>query len=93
MRRVYVYYRVNPVNDQAAVRTVDELFARMRPLCETPPYRLVRCDDPHTWMEIYEISADFSAFSRHLDEAVRLLDCDKFAEGERHLESFCVPDS
>jgi hypothetical protein len=93
MRRVYVYYRVNPVNDQAAVRTVDELFVRMLPLCEAAPYRLVRCDDPYTWMEIYEISADFSTFTRHLDAAVHLLDCDKFIEGERHQESFCDPDS
>jgi len=42
-------------------------------------------------MEVYEGIVDFASFARQLDEAVRVLDCHRFIEGERHLESFCVP--
>ena len=91
MRSIFIYYRVKPVHVESAARTVEALFARMTQFCGSPPNRLVRCDDPQTWMEMYDVIADFSSFTRHLDEAVRLLGCHEFIEGERHLESFCIP--
>ena len=91
MRHVYIYYRVDPALAATAARGIDTLLAELAPYCATPPRRLTRCDEPELWMEVYEGVADFAAFSRRIDEMVELLGCHRLIEGERHLESFCVP--
>jgi hypothetical protein len=91
VRHLFVYYRIDPTQAAAAARAVDALLVQLAPYCDTPPRRLARCDEPELWMEVYEGIVDFASFARQLDEAVRVLDCHRFIEGERHLESFCVP--
>ena len=91
MQYVYIYYRVAPAQAAAAARGIDSLLAALAPYCAAPPRRLTRCDEPELWMEVYEGVADFAAFTRRIDEMVCLLGCHLLIEGERHLESFCLP--
>jgi hypothetical protein len=91
VRHVYIYYRIDPAQTETAARAVDALLAMLAPQCSTPPHRLTRCDDPELWMEVYEGISDFASFARQIEEVTRALGCHGFIEGERHLESFCVP--
>jgi len=91
VRHVYIYYRIDPAQAETAARAVDALLAMLAPHCATPPYRLTRCDEPELWMEVYAGIADFAVFNQRLDESLNVLGCHRFIEGERHLESFCVP--
>ncbi len=91
MQHVYIYYRIDPAQADAAARAVDALLALLAPHCSAPPRRLARCDDPALWMEVYADVADPLAFARDLDDALRTLDCQRFIAGERHLERFCLP--
>jgi hypothetical protein len=84
----YVYYRVDPAQATLATERIDALLGALAGHCRPPPRRLVRCDDPTTWMEIYEGIADFAAFAAALDAAARTIDCAAFTLGERHLECF-----
>jgi hypothetical protein len=84
----YVYYRVDPAQATLAAERIDGLLGALAGHCRQPPRRLVRCDDPTTWMEIYEGIADFAAFVAALDAATRTFDCAAFTLGERHLECF-----
>lgn len=91
MQHVYIYYRIDPAQAETAAHTVDTLLTLLTPHCATPPRRLTRCADPELWMEVYEGITDVASFTRHIDEAMRLLGCHRFIEGERHQESFCIP--
>lgn len=91
MRHVYIYYRIDPAQADAAARAIDTLLSLLAPHCSVPPRRLTRCDEPLLWMEVYAGIADPVAFARGLDDALRTLDCQRFIAGERHLESFCQP--
>jgi hypothetical protein len=91
VRSAYVYYRIDPALAAAAASAIETLLAMLAPHCATPPRHLTRCDDPDLWLEVYEGIADFASFTRRLAEAVHLLGYHRFIEGERHLESFCVP--
>jgi hypothetical protein len=88
---VYIYYRIDPAQAEAAARAVDALLALLAPHCSAPPRRLARCDDPALWMEVYAGVADPLAFARDIDSALRTLGCQRFIVGERKQESFCVP--
>ena len=91
MKHAYVYYRIAPEQAVAAARAVETLLAMLAPHCATPPRYLTRCDEPELWMEVYEGIADFTSFTRHIAEAIHVLGYNRFIEGERHVESFCVP--
>ena len=75
-----------------AAAQIDALLNTMTSHCSQPPRRLNRCDDPATWMEIYEGIADFTTFAAALDGAVLSFGCAAFTQGERHLECFSAPD-
>jgi hypothetical protein len=91
VRSVYVYYRIDPVQAPLAAARVAAVLAAMAAHCSAPPRRLSRCDDPATWMEIYEDIADFAAFVAALEVAVAGAGCAGFTLGERHLECFFTP--
>lgn len=92
MKHAYVYYRIDPIQAGLAARRIDALLDALARYCSQRPRRLRRCDDPTTWMEIYEGIADFAAFSAALDRAVLDLDCAGTTMGERHLECFSASD-
>ena len=93
MRHAYVYYRIDPAQLGLAALRIDALLNAMAGHCGQPPHRLYRCDDPLTWMEIYEDIADFAAFSVALNAAVQVFDCQSFTQGERHLECFAAANA
>lgn len=92
MKSAYVYYRVDPAQAGLAATRIDALLSTMAAHCSQPPRRLIRCDDPATWMEIYEEIADFTTFAAALNAAVQTFNCAAFAQDERHLECFSAPD-
>lgn len=91
MRHAYVYYRVVPAQAALAAERVDGLLKALAVHCSRPPRRLVRCDDPATWMETYEGIDDFPVFAKALHAATDRLGCHDFIEGKRHLECFSSP--
>jgi hypothetical protein len=84
----YVYYRVDPAQATLAGDRIDALLGALAGHCRQPPRRLVRCDDPTTWMEIYEGITNFAPFESDLHAAAQALNCAAFILGERHLECF-----
>lgn len=93
MKHAYVYYRVDAAQASLAASRIDALLGALARHCSQPPRRLQRCDDPSTWMEIYEGIPDFVAFSTALNQAALDLDCAGHTLGERHLECFSAPES
>jgi hypothetical protein len=91
VHHVYVYYRIDPAQATLAATQIDALLVAMAPHCHQPPRRLGRCDDPCTWMEIYEGIADFETFSGTLNSAEQASNCTEFMAGERHRECFSTP--
>jgi hypothetical protein len=92
VKSAYVYYRIDPAQAGLAAIRIDALLGTMAAHCSQPPRRLMRCDDPATWMEIYEGIADFTTFAAALNAAVQDFTCAAFAQSERHLECFSTPD-
>ena len=88
MKSAYVYYRIDPGRAALAADRIDALLAALAPHCSLPPRRLARCDEPSTWMEVYEGIADFGAFGSALDALADRIGCAEFTVGERHLECF-----
>ena len=88
---VYVYYRV--AGESAAARaTISTLMAEVEATTGVAGRLLVRWDDPHTWLEVYEPVNDTTAFMRQLAALVRRFDAKAVAQGgERHLERFAAP--
>lgn len=92
MRQAYIYYRIDSKQADQAAAQIDTLLNLMAPHCGQPPHRLIRCDDPAMWMEIYQGIVDFAAFAAALSTAAGSLNCAAFTLGERHLECFVPPD-
>lgn len=90
MKCAYVYYRIDLAQADRAAARIDALTQAMAPHCRQPPRRLSRCDDPATWMEVYEGIADFAGFARALNAAVAAVGCAEFTRGERQLECFAA---
>jgi hypothetical protein len=88
---VYIYYRIDPAQSEAAARTVDALLALLAPHCSEPPRRLARCDDPALWMEVYPGISNPAAFADALAAAVGSLPVCSGMIGTRHQETFCPP--
>jgi hypothetical protein len=91
VHHVYVYYRIDPAQADLATTQIDALLLAMTPHCNQPARRLIRCDDAHTWMEIYEGITDFEIFSGALNSAEQASNCTEFIAGERHREYFSTP--
>lgn len=91
MRRIFVYYRVDPALAGPAAVCVDAMLAALEAHCSEPPRRLQRCDDTDTWMEAYTPAAGVEAFMHALEAAVIEAGCARFTLGERHLECFIAP--
>ena len=92
MKCAYVYYRIDLAQAAVAAEKIDVLLGTMAARCSQPPRRLARCDDPATWIEIYEGIADYAAFATALSAAARDSNCAAFTQGERHLECFSATD-
>jgi hypothetical protein len=90
VRHAYIYYRIDPAQLDLSTIRIDALLNAMAIHCGQPPRRLSRCDDPLTWMEIYEGIADFTAFAAALNAAVQAFGCQAITRGERHLECFAA---
>ena len=86
--RVYVYYRV--ASDDAGARSaIAALQADVEAETGIAGSLLARCDDPATWMEIYEPVADAAMFARRLEAlALRHRAAAITGDGRRHAECF-----
>ncbi|MCA1978665.1 MAG: DUF4936 family protein [Thiobacillus sp.] len=93
MRDAYVYYRIVPALAAETARCVAALLVAMAPHCTRPPRLMQRCDDPDTWMEIYEGIADWPAFSAALHRCVAETRSAAGVIGGRQLECFCPRDA
>jgi len=91
VRHVYIYYRIDPAQADAAAHAVDALLTQLTPYCAIPPRRLVRCDEPELWMEVYEGIADWAAFETALQVAEAGLTQVGIPFDSRHCECFCPP--
>jgi len=87
-RHVYVYYRV--VADRStAHQAVGALLEAVEAKTGIAGRLLARCDDPQTWMEVYEPVDDVARFTDALQALVshhRVLDI--AADRVRHTECF-----
>lgn len=93
MRAAYVYYRIQPERTDDALLRAAGLMQAMRTFCGLPPRMMQRCDEPATWMEIYEDIADWPAFVSALDRATAESGLASCLAGERHLECFLSRDT
>lgn len=88
MPHLYVYYRIQPGDADAACREVAALQARLSSFCGARPRHMVRCEDGAMWMEVYE---DVSQPETLIDAMQRCLNepgLDILRRSERHLECF-----
>lgn len=90
MLHYYVYYRIAGEARDEFRKRVTAMQAELISQTGVAGRLLVRCDDPQTWMEIYENVADKAKFETALDAAVQHYELDTFlADGEaRHRECF-----
>jgi hypothetical protein len=87
----YIWYRVQG-DVIAAHAAVDGVIKDMYATVGVLGRRLVRRDDPRTWMEIYENVADARRFEEALRMAEQRRNVAEFIEGgKRHLEPFLNP--
>jgi hypothetical protein len=93
VRAAYIYYRVDPACADTAAQGVNALLQAMQAHCGISPRVVQRCDDPTTWMEIYEDIADWPAFVGALDHATAEAEIASCLAGDRHLECFLSRDS
>ena len=86
----YVYYRV--AADTAATRAaIRRLMAEVEARTGISGRLLARCDDPSTWLEIYEPVRNVRAFARTLSTCVRKSAATQVAaEGIRTSECFAA---
>lgn len=90
MLHYYIYYRITREAHDEFRKRVTAMQARLVSQAGVAGKLLVRCDDPQTWMEIYENVADKARFEAALDAAVQHYELGTFlAAGEaRHMECF-----
>jgi hypothetical protein len=84
----YVYYRVSG-NPAVARATVGALIADVETRTGVAGRLLARCDDPGTWMEVYEPVRNARSFARTLAACVRRIGAGEVAvDGVRTSECF-----
>lgn len=87
----YVWYRVG-ADPVAAREAIGALLADVEARSGVAGRLLARCDDPSTWMEVYEPVARAGAFARTLAACVRRHGATRVAvDGRRHCECFAAP--
>jgi len=87
---VYVYYRVDAADHEAAIDAVTQLLADVAADSGVKGRCMRRQDDPDTWMEVYESVGDTAAFCATLARisAAAGLDALLAGAGGRHVERF-----
>jgi hypothetical protein len=87
----YVWYRIAG-DPSAAQAAVDALLHDVFRRAGVSGRRLVRRDDPRTWMEVYEHVGDDALFEHELAAAVERHGIARLVEGgRRHTEPFVLP--
>jgi len=87
---IYVYYRV-AADTAAARRAVGVLLSEIETATGVRGHLLARCEDPATWMEIYEPIDDIAHFSQMLATVVDRHDIAAIAiDRKRHTECFAA---
>ena len=89
MPHLYVYYRIQAEDGDAAREAVAALQARLSSFCGTPPRHMVRCEDGATWMEVYEDVRQPQALVDAMQDCLNEPGLDILRRSERHLECFC----
>jgi hypothetical protein len=86
----YVYYRVD--DDTAVARAkIGALIAEVEARTGISGRLLARCEDPSTWMEVYEPIRDPGSFARTLAACVRSVGAaDVAVDGTRRIECFAA---
>lgn len=93
MSHFYVYYRVAH-NTPTSRATVEAFLAEVAARTGIAGRLLVGCDDPATWMEVYEPVPDAAVFAHELEELVgKHAVAAVAAKGERHVERFVAASS
>lgn len=69
MASFYVYYRVAPAQQTAALAAVSRLFVELQSQTGVTGRLMHRADDATTWMEVYEGLDDTEAFGKILAKA------------------------
>jgi hypothetical protein len=86
----YVYYRVAADTPDARA-AIAALVADVEATTGISGRLLARCDDPSTWMEVYEPVPDASAFGRALAACVERSGAARVAaDGVRRIEHFAA---
>ncbi len=67
---IYVYYTVSDVHMTLARQAVMRILSEIQGKTNILGRLLRRCDDPMTWMEVYENVVDTEHFKQELREAV-----------------------
>ena len=87
---VYVWYRV-AADTPAARAKIGALLADVEARTGVAGRLLARCDDPSTWMEVYEPVGGVGAFTRTLAACVRRQGAAAVAaDGNRRSECFAA---
>ncbi len=84
---VYVYYRVK-TGDPGTTALVRGIQARLAHRTGIQGQLLKRCDDPLTWMEIYNDVTDLNMLKSQLQQLTEEFDLSPFLDGDRHFECF-----
>jgi hypothetical protein len=85
---LYVYYRIQADDADAAREQVATLQARLSTFCGTAPRHMVRCGDSGMWMEVYEEVVQPEAFTDAMQSCLNEPGLDILRRSERHLECF-----
>lgn len=80
MTNYYVYYRVDPARVPSLRLEIDQLFETMHRQSGVRGRWLQRCEDPSTYMEVYEGVADEPAFEALLARESSTLDLERKTE-------------
>jgi hypothetical protein len=85
---LYVYYRIQAEDGDAAREAVAALQARLSSFCGAAPRHMVRCEDGATWMEVYEDVRQPQALVDAMQDCLNEPGLDILRRSERHLECF-----
>jgi hypothetical protein len=89
----YIYYRVDPVQAEAAGPRIKQLLDAVKGSTGIAGRIMRKRGEPNLWMEVYENIADEARFERELAEAVGKLKVAEFLQpgSARQTECFEEP--
>jgi hypothetical protein len=85
---LYIYYRIQADDADAAREEVATLQARLSSFCGAAPRHMVRCGDSAMWMEVYQDVRQPEAFIDAMQSCLDEPGLDILRRSERHLECF-----